>query len=231
VAFGVFVFVTQYLQLVLGLSPLAAGLWTTPFALSFVVGSLVTPVLTRWMRPAFVMAGGLALAAVGFLLFTRIGAGAGLPILVTAIVAYSLGLAPTFTLATDMIVGSAPPERAGVAAALSETGSELGGALGIAIIGSLGTALYRSEFARAVSSSVPREAMEAARSTLGAAAAVAERLPCHVGAEVLDAARAAFTDSLRLSGTISAGVVAVTAVLVAILLRHVRPSPSDQSAE
>jgi DHA2 family multidrug resistance protein-like MFS transporter len=121
-----------------------------------------------------------------------------------------------------MIVGSAPPERAGVAAALSETGSELGGALGIAIIGSVGTALYRSEFAQAVSSSVPREAVEAARSTLGAATAVAERLPCHVGADVLEAAKAAFTDSLRLGGTISAGVVAVTAILVAVLLRRVR---------
>jgi DHA2 family multidrug resistance protein-like MFS transporter len=222
VAFGVFVFETQYLQLVLGLSPLAAGLWTTPFAVSFIVGSLATPLLTRRVRPAFVMGGGLALAGAGFLLLTRVEPGAGLGILVTAFVVYSLGLAPTFTLATDMIVGSAPPERAGVAAALSETGSELGGALGIAIIGSVGTALYRSEFAQAVSSSVPREAVEAARSTLGAATAVAERLPCHVGADVLEAAKAAFTDSLRLGGTISAGVVAVTAILVAVLLRRVR---------
>jgi DHA2 family multidrug resistance protein-like MFS transporter len=59
VAFGVFVFETQYLQLVLGLSPLAAGLWTTPFAVSFIVGSLATPLLTRRVRPAFVMGAGL----------------------------------------------------------------------------------------------------------------------------------------------------------------------------
>lgn len=231
VAFGVFVFVAQYLQLVLGLSPLVAGLWTAPFAISFIIGSLVTPLITRRIRPAFVMAGGLALAAAGFALFSQVRTGSGLAILVVAFVAYSLGLAPTFTLATDMIVGSAPPERAGVAAALSETGSELGGALGIAIIGSLGTALYRGELARAVSLSVPREAVETARSTLGAAVTVAERLPYDLGAELLDAARMAFTDSLRLSGVISAGVVAVAAVLVAVLLRHVHTGPSEQSAE
>jgi len=231
VAFGVFAFVAQYLQLVLGLSPLAAGLWTTPFALSFIVGSLVTPRMTRHARPAFVMAGGLALAAVGFALFTQVGTRSGLAVLVASLVAYSLGLAPTFTLATDMIVGSAPPERAGAASALSETGSELGGALGIAIIGSLGTALYRGELAGAVSSGIPREAVEAARSTLGTAVAVAERLPYDAGAELLDAARTAFTDSLRLSGIVSACVVAVAAVLVAVLLRDVRTSPSEQSAE
>jgi len=231
VAFGVFVFVAQYLQLVLGLSPLAAGFWTAPFAVAFIVGSLLTPLMTRHVRPAFVMAGGLALAAAGFALFTQVRTGAGLAILVVAFVAYSLGLAPTFTLATDMIVGSAPPERAGVASALSETGSELGGALGIAIIGSLGTALYRGELARAVPPGVPPEAVEAARSTLGTAVAVAERLPHDVGADLLDAARMAFTNSLQLSGIISATVVAVTAVLVAVLLRHVRTSPHEQSAE
>jgi len=187
--------------------------------------------MTRHVRPAFVMAGGLALAAAGFALFTQVRTGAGLAILVVAFVAYSLGLAPTFTLATDMIVGSAPPERAGVASALSETGSELGGALGIAIIGSLGTALYRGELARAVPPGVPPEAVEAARSTLGTAVAVAERLPYDVGADLLDAARMAFTNSLQLSGIISATVVAVTAVLVAVLLRHVRTSPHEQSAE
>jgi MFS transporter, DHA2 family, multidrug resistance protein len=224
VAFGVFVFVAQYLQLVLGLSPLVAGLWTAPFAVAFIIGSLATPLITRRIRPAWVMAGGLALAAAGFALFSQVRTGSGLAILVVAFVAYSLGLAPTFTLATDMIVGSAPPERAGVAAALSETGSELGGALGIAIIGSLGTALYRGELAGAVPPGVPPEAVEAARSTLGTAVAVAERLPHDVGAVLLDAARMAFTDSLRLSGIISAGVVAVAAILVAILLRHVRTS-------
>jgi DHA2 family multidrug resistance protein-like MFS transporter len=227
VAFGVFMFIAQYMQLVLGMSTLRAGLWTTPFAMSFIVGSLVTPVVTRRFRPAFVMAGGLVLAVVGFALMTQVRTGSGLAILVAAFVCYSLGLAPTFTLATDMIVGSAPAERAGAAAALSETGSELGGALGIAIIGSLGTALYRGELARAVSPVIPREALEAARSTLGAAFVVAENLPQPARANLLDTARNAFTSALHLSGIISAIVVALTAVAVAILLRDTQTGANE----
>src|SRR5690349_22585696 len=119
---------------------------------------------------------------------TRVDTGSGLGLLVAAFVAYALGLSPTVTLATDLIVGSAPAERAGAAAALSETGSELGGALGIAIIGSVGTAVYRSQLARVVTLGVPPEAVEAARNTLGTAVAVAARLPRHAGTDLVDAA-------------------------------------------
>jgi DHA2 family multidrug resistance protein-like MFS transporter len=227
VAFGMFIFITQYLQLVLGLSPVRAGLTVMPFAASFIVGSNATPLLTRRFRPAFVMAGGLALATVGFGLITQVQTGSGLALLIAAFVAYALGLAPTVTLATDLIVSSAPAERAGAASALSETGSELGGALGIAIIGSLGTAVYRSELARTMTLGVPREALDAARSTLGGAVAVAAQLPPRAGADLLGAARAAFTDALHLSGAISAIVVAVTAVVVAVLLRDVSPSNAE----
>jgi DHA2 family multidrug resistance protein-like MFS transporter len=221
VAFGIYVFIGQYLQLVLGLSPLGAGLATTPFAVAFIVGSLVTPRLARRIRPAFVVAGGLALAAVGFAMLTQVKTEEGLLVLIVSLGIYALGLAPTVTLATDMIVGSAPPERAGVASALSETGSELGGALGIAIIGSLGTALYRSELAGAVLPNVPPAAVETARSTLGAAVAAADALPPGLGANLRLAATSAFTDALRLSGAICAVVVTVTAVIVAVLLRRV----------
>ncbi|MCI0689515.1 MAG: MFS transporter, partial [Sporichthyaceae bacterium] len=133
--FGGFLFLPQFLQLVLGLTPLQAGLWTVPWALSFVVGSMLTPVIVRRVRPAVVMAAGLALAAAGFGMFTQIDAASGLAFFVIGSVVFSLGTAPVFTLTTDLIVGSAPPERAGAAAAISETGAEFGGALGIAIFG------------------------------------------------------------------------------------------------
>ena len=126
VGFGTLLFVAQYLQLVLGLSPLAAGLWMLPSSAGFIAGSMLTPVLARRVRPAFVMAAGLALAAAGLGLFTQLGP-AGLAILVTGSVLFSLALAPVDTLATDLAVGAAPPERAGVASALSETSSEFGG--------------------------------------------------------------------------------------------------------
>ncbi len=220
VAFGLFVFIGQYLQLVLGLSPLHAGLWTLPFAAAFIVGSMLTPVIVRRARPARVMVGGLALASVGFAMLTRVEGSAGLAIVVTGFVIYSLGLAPVFTLATDMIVGSAPPKHAGVASAISETGSEFGGALGIAILGSLGTAVYRSGMADAVRDGIPRDAAAAARDTLGGAVAIAEQLPDALGAELLGTARAAFTQALELNALISAAIAIAMAIVVAALLRH-----------
>lgn len=147
VAFGSFLYVTQYMQLVLGLGPLRAGLWTTPFAAAFLTGSIASPLLARRVRPAYVMAGGFALAAVGFGLLTRIETAPSLGLLVSGFTVYSLGLAPMFTLCNDLIVGVAPPERAGAVSAVSETGSEFGGALGIAVFGSLGTAAYGSAIA------------------------------------------------------------------------------------
>jgi MFS family permease len=223
VAFGIYIFVGQYLQLVFGLSPLHAGLATMPFAIAFIVGSMLTPAIVRHVRPAFLMAAGLAFSAVGFAMLTLVGTRYGLPIMVASFLIYSPGLAPVFTLATDVIVGSAPPERAGVASAISETGSEFGGALGIAILGSLGTAIYRGRMAEASLAGVPAEAMEAARATLGGAVAAARTLPDRVGIELVATARRASTDVLSLTATICAIVVMLTAILVATRLRD-RPS-------
>ncbi|HEY3881459.1 MAG TPA: MFS transporter [Trebonia sp.] len=119
--FGALLFIAQYLQLVLGLSPLAAGLWMLPAAAGTILGSMLTPVLARRIRPAVLMAGGLVLAAAGLALFTQLGSASGLGILVTGSVVFSLALAPVDTLATDLAVGAAPPERAGAASALAET--------------------------------------------------------------------------------------------------------------
>jgi DHA2 family multidrug resistance protein-like MFS transporter len=222
VAFGAFLFIFQYLQLVLGLSPIRAGLWTVPSFGAFIVGSMLTPVIVRRVRPAFLMAGGLVLAAVGFGLLAQVDEGSGVAIFVTASVVFSLGLAPVFTLATDLIVGTAPPERAGAASAISETSSELGGALGIATLGSIGTALYRGRVDDAVPAGVPPEAAEAARDTLGGAVAAADGLPDGLAAELLDAVREAFTQGLQVAALTSAAVAAATAVLAVVLLRHVR---------
>jgi DHA2 family multidrug resistance protein-like MFS transporter len=230
VAFGVFVFIAQYLQLVLGFSPLKAGLWTVPFAVAFIAGSMLTPVIARRVRPALVMTAGLAIAAVGFALVTQLDRTSGPVVLVAGFVVYSVGLAPVFTLATDLIVGTAPPERAGAAAAISETGSEFGGALGIAILGSIGAAVYRSRMADGIPNGVPPHAVEAARETLGGAVAAAEPLHDPLGAELLEAARDAFTRSLELSAAISAAIVLALAVAAAVLLRAVR-SGSESGAQ
>lgn len=218
VAFGAYVFMAQYLQLVLGLSPLEAGLWTLPWSAAFIVSSNLTPLMARRIRPAVVVAAGLALTAVGFGILTQIGGAHGLTVLVAGSVVYSLGLAPVITLATDLIVGSAPPERAGAASAISETSSELGGALGIAILGSIGAAIYRGAMAKSVSGTIPSELAEAARGTLGGAVAVAGQLPGRRGIELLSTARDAFIQGFELTSAICAFIVLATAIAALVYL-------------
>jgi hypothetical protein len=229
VGFGALLFIAQYLQLVLGLSPLAAGLWMLPSSGGFILGSLLTPVLVRQVRPAFVMVAGMVLAAVGLGLFTQLDSAAGLAVLVTGSVIFSLALAPVDTLATDLAVGAAPPERAGAASALSETSAEFGGALGIAFLGVIGTAIYRGQMADSLPAGVPGEAAAAARDTLGGAVAAAGQLPEELGQALLLAARQAFTQGLHLAFTVSAAAAIGVAILAAVLLRRLRPNFEPQA--
>ena len=225
VGFGTLLFISQYLQLVLGLSPLAAGLWMLPSSAGFVAGSLLTPALARRFRPAVVMVASLTLAVVGLGLFTLVGSTAGLGLLVTGSVVFSLGLAPVDTLTTDLVVGSAPPERAGAASALSETAAEFGGALGIAILGVIGTRVYRSQLDGALPPGILPRAAAAARDTLGGAVAAAGHLPGQPGEVLARIARQAFTQGLHAVFAVSSAAVLGAAVLAAIQLRHLRPAP------
>ncbi len=229
VAVGYFLFVAQYLQLVLELSPLQAGLWSLPSAAAFTIGSTLGPRILRPFRPALVMAGGLLLAAVGLGLLIGVGE-SGLSLLVTGSVIISFGLAPVVALATELIVGSAPPEKAGAASGISETGGELGGALGLAILGSIGTAVYRARLGRTMPAGIPVESAATARDTLGGAIGVAGQLPGELGTDLIAAARLAFTAGLRVTAVISVVLAVGIAVVAAALLRTV-PSPSDADSE
>ncbi|MGH2805556.1 MAG: MFS transporter, partial [Thermoleophilaceae bacterium] len=197
----------------------------------FIVGSMLTPLIVRRVPPAFVMGGGLVLAAAGFGLLTQVSGDSALAILVTGSVVFSLGLAPVFTLAADLMVGTAPPERAGAAAGISETSSEFGGALGIAVLGAIGTAVYRSQVAGAVPAGVPPEAAGAARDTLGGAVAAGDQLPDPLATELVDAAREAFTQALQVAATLSVAVVAGAAVLAACLLQRVRVGSGSEEPD
>jgi DHA2 family multidrug resistance protein-like MFS transporter len=229
VGFGALLFIAQYLQLVLGLSPLAAGLWMLPSSAGFILGSMLTPVLVRRIRPAFVMAAGMVLAAGGLGLFTQLDSVAGLAVLVTGSVVFSLALAPVDTLATDLAVGAAPPQRAGAASALAETSAEFGGALGIAVLGVVGTSIYRSQLTGALPAGIPSKTAEAARDTLGGAVAAAGQLPDQLGQALLRAAHEAFTQGLHVAFSISAAAVIGAATLTAILLRHLGPSSEPEA--
>ena len=229
VNFGIAVFLAQYLQLVLGLSPLEAGLWTMPWAAGFIVGSMLTPMIVSRISSASAITGGLVLAGIGFALLTQVSGDDSLRTLVAGSVVLALGLAPVFTLAADLMVSAAPPERAGAAAGISETSSEFGGALGIAVLGVVGTALYRGEVTEAVPAALPSEAAEGARGSLGGAIAAGNELPGPLAGELFDAASDAFTQALQLAAALSAAVLIAAAVLAwTLLTRADRPEPEKE---
>jgi DHA2 family multidrug resistance protein-like MFS transporter len=230
VGFGIYVFTAQYLQLVLGLSPLRAGLWTLPSMGAYILGSVVVPVLVRRVRPPYLIGAGLVFAALGFAILTQVGGTSAIGVLAAGSVIYSLGISPVVILATDLIVGSVPVERAGAASAISETSSELGGALGIAILGSIGTAVYRGAMAAGVPRGVPSDAALVAKATLGGAVAEAARLPDALSAALLDSSRAAFAQAFEMAAGICAAIALATAVVALVLLRRVPTGESPQRA-
>ena len=225
-AIGYFLFVAQYMQLVLGLTPLEAGLWSLPEAVGFLLGPNVAPRIVRHIRPAYLMAGGFGLAAIGLAVLTMITPetqnGLALVVIGSAIIA--LGLGPVFGLTTELIVGSAPSERAGAATGMSETGSEVGGALGLSILGLIGLAIYRSRIAESLPAGVPPDAVAAARDTLGAAVEVAASLPGVTGDALLRAAQGAFVEGMQIAALISVVVSIIVAVIAFVGLRHVPPT-------
>jgi DHA2 family multidrug resistance protein-like MFS transporter len=176
------------------------------------------------------MGGGLAISALGLALLTQVGATSGVAVVVAGSIIISLGLAPVMSLTTELIVGSAPPERAGAASGISETGAELGGALGISILGSIGVAIYRGDLAESLPPGVPAEAATVARDTLGGAVGVAQQLPGQLGTAVLDVARDAFVIGMQVAAGISAVLAVIVAVVAVTLLRNVRSDPSDEGA-
>jgi DHA2 family multidrug resistance protein-like MFS transporter len=210
-AFGIFLVLVQYLQLVQHLTPFAAGLMTVPAFMGFTGGAMLTPLFTKYARPVVVMVCGLVVSSIGFAIFGFAQPTTPLVVLLVGMALYALGISPVTTLATDLIVGSAPAERAGAASALSETSSELGGALGVALLGSAGGAYYRSVMTRALPYNLPADSFESARSTIGGAMSVAEQLPGDAGKRVADAARLAFTQSLNLTAWLCVALLLATA--------------------
>lgn len=222
VTFGTFFYSFQYFQLVLGLSSLNAGLCSLPGFLAFVAGSTLSPMLVRKFAPLAVIAGGLAFSSIGFFILTRAQSDYGLWYMIIGNTILSLGLAPVFTLATDLIVGAAPPERAGAASAISETGAEFGGALGIAILGSLGTAIYRNHMTDAMPDNIAPAAADASIETLGAAFAESQKLGDAAGQILLDTARDAFVMGMRFSAITVTAIVIILAIVSYSIVRRMR---------
>ncbi|WP_448005985.1 MFS transporter [Agromyces bauzanensis] len=211
--------IAQYLQLVRELPPFAAGVAMVPAVATGVVSMLIAPMLARRVRPATLIASGMAVSVAGLGLVTVASTGE-LGWVVAGYAIWQLGCGPMVALGTDLVVGSVPPERAGSAAALSETSSELGFAIGITVIGSVTAAVYRLGFTDAATGLSPADA-SAATDSLTGATEVAASLPAAAGEALLAAARDAWLTGMWVGIALIALVMVAVAALALIYLRGV----------
>jgi len=188
-------------------------------ALAMIIGGVTAPLIARHIRPGYVVAASLVLSAIGYVLLAIIGndAPSGVALAVSGLALAYLGNGTIAALGTDLVVGSAPPEKAGSASAMTETVQDLGISLGIAVLGSVSAAVYRHMIALSTPESLSQPTREAVSDSLWAALAAQAELP----AGLIEEARAAFTTGLNGASALSAVSVAVLAILAAVALRHV----------
>jgi MFS transporter, DHA2 family, multidrug resistance protein len=207
---GTGLLVTQYLQSVLGYSALESAILFAPMGLGVAAGTMFAPALARRVGQSIAIAGGMVLSILGSLALTFADATHGLPVVMVGIFVLALGTGPLFALGTGLVVGSVPPERAGSAASMSETGNYYGSSLGIALLGAISAAVYHAHMAGTVAVGAPAAAGE----NLADAGAVSHQLPAAQAADLLHAANNAFTSALNITGIIAAVMFAGIAILV-----------------
>ncbi|MEU6068292.1 MULTISPECIES: MFS transporter [Streptomyces] len=209
---GLVFFLSQYLQLVQGRRPFEAGLAELPAAVGAVAAGLVAGRAARRFSVRAVVSGGLTVVGLALAVLTTLGQSTGYPVLGAALLVVGVGAGFSFTVTADVILSSVPKDQAGAASAVSETAYELGAALGIALLGSIVTGVYR-DFTG------PAGTPEAAHESLGAAVETAATLPAHTSAELLTAARDSFVHGLHLASGAGAAVLLATAASAWFLLK------------
>src|SRR5512140_288461 len=216
----------------LGMSPLTAALWSLVPMAGTTAAAMATRVLVQRFDRAYVAAGGFFISGAGFAALTQLHAHSPIAFLLIAAPIYAGGIVGVMTVGNELIMGAVPPERAGAAAAVVETATEFGAALGIAVLGSIGVAAYRSSLAVSAPAGTPPAALAAARDTLGGAVTAAGQLPGRIGTGLLEAARAAFTHGLNNAALGAAIVMALAAVASAVFFRGVQvESPPAAAGE
>jgi DHA2 family multidrug resistance protein-like MFS transporter len=219
-ASGMMLMFVQYLQLVEGLSPLRTGLYMIATSVALVAGVMLAPFIARRVRPGYVIAIGLAVAVAGLGTLTLVGTTTALVVALTGAAITNFGVGPFVTLATELVQGAVPPQKAGSAAAVSQTCGEGGVALGLATLGGIGLAVYSSQIT--IPAGLPAEAADAAKESIAGAAVAAARLPATQGAELFANAQQAFTTGMNYIAVIVATMAAVLAVVAATMLRDAK---------
>jgi len=218
---GVVYFLSQYFQLVDGYSPMQAGLAELPAAAAAMVFGVLAGVAVRFWSRRAVLSNGLALIGFALASLTQITPTTAYPPLGIALFVVGVGLGLVYTVTNDVILGTVRPERAGAAAAISETAFELGMALGIAVLGSFVAGVYRG---LAIPPGTLDEVASHAKETLGAAHQATGTLPAEQAHALLTAAQSAFTEGLSVAAGVGAALVLASAVTVWLLLK---PRPAQ----
>ncbi|MEU2056513.1 MFS transporter [Streptomyces bungoensis] len=209
---GLVFFLSQYLQLVQGRRPFEAGLAELPAAVGAVAAGLAAGRAARRFSVRAVVSGGLAAVGLALAALTSLGASTGYPVLGAALLVVGVGAGFSFTVTADVILSGVPKDQAGAASAVSETAYELGAALGIALLGSIVTGVYRGFTGPA---GTPSEAHE----SLGAAVEASRSMPPRAAGPMLDAARDSFVQGLHLASGAGAAVLLATALAAWFLLK------------
>ena len=219
--FGTFFLVAQYFQLVLGYSPLKSGLLQLPMAMIMMVVAPRAPKLVARFGVNRVVSTGLLSTGVGLFVFSQMQTDSPLAFIYLSIVPLAFGMAMTMTPLTTLIMASVPLNRAGVGSAMNDTTRELGGALGVAILGSVVTSVYANDISSVASRIPDPSARAAVESGLPGATEFARRAPeslSQFAGEVLDASKHAFVDGMSLAALVGAAVVVLASVMAYRLL-------------
>ncbi|MFV0526691.1 MAG: MFS transporter [Acidimicrobiales bacterium] len=226
--FGMFFLMTLYLQFVLGYSPLGAAVRLLPFSLVMVVLAPRSPALTARFGSRAVVATGFVIQAAGFAVASRLQVGSSYLLLLTAVLPMAVGMALLMPPTTNAIVTSLPQDKAGVASAVNDTTREVGGALGIALLGTLATVGYHNAMAGDATAGVPEPLAELARDSIGGAMLAASQLPDQsLAGPLVATARQAYVDAINLPLLVASGV----AVVMAVIIFRFYPSGSSADVE
>jgi DHA2 family multidrug resistance protein-like MFS transporter len=217
---GFLYFITQHLQLVLGMSPFDAAMSLVPGTVTIIVAGLLVVPIVRFVRPGYLMATGLGMSLLAYGSVAVIGDDATVFSLIAAFSLLGAGIGAAETLSNDLIISSVPEGKAGAASGVSETAYELGAVLGTAVLGSILAASYRA--AIVIPEGVSRGDASSARETLGGAVEVASELPGSVGDRLLESARVAFDSGVVATSWVAVGLMAVAIVVTLVTLRRAR---------
>ena len=223
--FGVLFFLTQYLQLVLGYTPFQAGARTVPVAAGLIAGSALSAPANIRLGTKITVALGMLLAAGGLMVLTRATPTSGYSTVLAALLLAGTGIGLAMAPATDSVMGSLPLAKASVGSAMNDTARLVGGALGVAVLGTTVNQVYRAHIF-AVAAQLPPVAAVPVRDSLQAALQVAGHLGPAQSSALRDAARLAFTDAVNQAALIAVAV-ALFAAVVALLVLPARPARQD----